>query len=93
MIKPPRELKIGFAGFVIALVGAVAGFGGFYVEQRWLSVVGFFIVVAGVTIGFVAISYGWYEMIREGRVMSRSLQAAQDMRRNIIQFWSRLWNK
>ena len=54
-----RGMKIGLAGFVIALVGAAIGFSGFEIDQRWLSIIGFVTTVAGVAVGFIGIVYGW----------------------------------
>lgn len=59
-----RGLKIGFAGFLLALFGALGAFAGFEINERWLSVSGFLVVVAGVAIGFIGIVYSW---VTEGK--------------------------
>jgi len=76
-----RGLKVGLAGFVIAAVGAVLGFTGFFVEERWLSILGFAITVVGVAIGFAGIVYGW---VTEGkRAIAGSVQSARELRDKI----------
>ena len=73
-----RGLRIGFAGFVIALVGAAAGFSGFEIDQRWLSITGYLITGAGVVVGFIGILYGW---ITDGpRAVRGGVDAARENR-------------
>lgn len=77
-----RGLKVGLTGFAIALVGAVAGFGGFEIDQRWLSLTGFGITAAGVMVGFIGIVYGW---ITEGKqAVTGSFKAARELRNKIV---------
>jgi VIT1/CCC1 family predicted Fe2+/Mn2+ transporter len=77
-----RGLKIGFAGFVIAAIGAALGFAGFFIEERTLSLVGLAITVAGVAVGFVGLIYGW---ITEGkRAITGSVQASRDLREKFL---------
>jgi hypothetical protein len=59
-----KGLKIGLLGFVIAVVGAIAGFAGFEIGLRWLSIIGFVITGIGVAAGCIGILYGW---ITEGK--------------------------
>lgn len=78
-----RGLKVGLTGFAIALVGAVAGFGGFEIDQRWLSLTGFGITAAGVIVGFIGIVYGW---ITEGKqAITGSFEAAKNLRSKIVE--------
>lgn len=80
-----RGLQIALAGFVTAMLGAIAGFSGFQIEERWLSVVGFTITAIGVTIGFIGIVYGW---ITEGkRAITGSGRAAGELRNKISRLW------
>lgn len=80
-MKLSRGLKIGFSGFVIALLGAVTVFFGFEIERRWLSVAGYVIAIVGVAVGFAGIVYGW---ITEGRqAVTGSLAAAKKLRHKI----------
>lgn len=73
-----RGLRIGLAGFVIAVVGAALGFAGFHIEERWLSIAGFVITVVGVIVGFAGIVYGW---VTEGRrAITGSVQSAKELR-------------
>ena len=76
-----KGVKIGFTGFVIALVGAVVGVAGFHFEQRWLAITGFAITVVGVAVGFIGIGYAW---ITEGRqALAGSVDAARKLRKMI----------
>ena len=69
-----KGIKIGFTGFVIALMGAAVGVSGFHLEQRWLAVTGFVITAAGVAVGFIGIGHAW---ITEGRqALAGSVDAA-----------------
>ena len=73
-------MKIGFGGFVVALIGAVVGFSGYGIGERGLSLIGFVITVLGVCIGFCGIVYGW---ISEGRkAISGSIEAAKKLSKN-----------
>lgn len=77
-----RGMKIGLAGFAIALVGAAIGFGGFEIDQRWLSIIGFVITVAGVAVGFVGIVYGW---ITEGKqAVTGGLEVAKQLHNKTV---------
>jgi VIT1/CCC1 family predicted Fe2+/Mn2+ transporter len=55
-----QSLKVAFFGFVVALIGAATGFAAFYLEQQFLSIVGFAITVAGVATGFFGVMRGWF---------------------------------
>ena len=72
-----KGLKIGVTGFLVAVVGAIFGFGGFQFNVQWLSIIGFAIVGMGVVVGFVGILYGW---LTEGRhALSGSVDAAKEL--------------
>lgn len=74
-----RGLRICFAGFVIAAIGAGLGFAGFFIEERMLSLVGLALTVTGVAVGFVGLAYGW---ITEGkRAITGSVQASRDLQK------------
>lgn len=76
-----RNLKIGFYGFVTAVIGVAIGFCGFAIDTRWLSVIGFGITVVGVSVSFVSIAYG---LIAEGRyAITGSVNAARDLSQKI----------
>ena len=77
-----KGMKIGLTGFVIAVVGAVAGFAGFEIDQRWLSIIGFVITVAGVAVGFIGIVYGW---ITEGKqAVTGGLGVAKKLHNKVV---------
>lgn len=72
-----RGLRIGFAGFVLALIGALGAFVGFEIQERWLSLSGFLVVVSGVAIGFIGIVYSW---VTEGKqAVAESFGAAKKL--------------
>lgn len=85
MTKLFRALKVAFAGFVIALIGAVVGFGGFHVGERWLSIAGFAITIFGVAIGFIGIVYGW--IMHGKQAITGSAQATTELRDKITGLW------
>jgi hypothetical protein len=91
--KYPKGLKAAFTGFVVALLGVSMGFGGFYVEQRWLSIIGFVTTAAGLAIGSSAIMYGWTMIWREYKwgILSQSIRAAHEMSIKVRNAWYRLW--
>ena len=62
-------LRLGFAAFLVAGVGAALGFTAHSIEVRWLAVSAFGLVVIAVACGFVAIGWGWYRIFiyRSGR--------------------------
>lgn len=76
-------LQIAFAGFLIAIVGAIAGFSGFHVNERWLSLLGFVLVASGVFVGFVGVAYGWKRETK--RAVKGSIQATNEMRSRLQQ--------
>ena len=77
-----RSMQIAFGGFVIALIGVVAGFLGFYTSERWLSIAGFGITAVGVLIGFVGVAYGW---VRDARsTVKGSVEASKDLRSKLF---------
>jgi len=80
-----RGMQIAFGGFVVALIGVVAGFLGFYVNERWLSVAGLGITAIGVLIGFVGVAYGW---MRDAKpAVKGSVQAAKELRSKLLSRW------
>jgi len=85
--KPNRVIQIGFSGFVIALIGIVLGFGGFYLNERWISLIGFPITVLGVIIGFLAVAYGWITFGR--KAITESGQAAASLSEKVIGFFKK----
>ena len=60
IIKQP--LRLGFAAFLAAAVGAALGFTAHSIEVRWLAVLAFGLVVIAVACGFFSIVWGWYRM-------------------------------
>ena len=60
IIKQP--LRLGFAAFLAAAVGAALGFTAHSIEVRWLAVLAFSLVVIAVACGFLAIVWGWSRM-------------------------------
>lgn len=72
-----RGIRIAFGGFVVALVGVVAGFLGFYLNEKWLSILGFVVVTVGVLIGFVGVVYGWIHDAK--RAIKGSVRAANEL--------------
>lgn len=78
-----KGVKIGFTGFLIAMIGAVLGFGGFQFEERWVAVSGFVLTALGVFVGFVGILHSW---ITNGKqAISGSVKAAKEVRDTINQ--------
>ena len=74
-------------GFGLAVLGTTIGFVGFSIDQRWVSLVGFAIVAAGVTTGVIAIFYGW---LKEGRrAIGGSWQGMGSLRDCIMRFLKR----
>lgn len=85
MVSHHVSLHIALIGFGIALVGAIIGFSGFYIEERWLSVMGFCITGLGVIIGFVSIVYGW---MRTGKqAISGGILVGKNLRVKIKRLW------
>jgi len=72
-----RGMRIAVTGFVVALIGIVAGFVGFYVDERWLSMTGFAVTAAGVLIGFAGVVHGWIYNAKQA--IKGSAQAADDL--------------
>jgi hypothetical protein len=56
-----RGVRIGFIGFVIALVAVSAGFFGSYVGSRPIQLVAFVATGIGVLIGFIGVAVGWFK--------------------------------
>jgi len=80
-----KGLIIALVGFAIAMLGAIAGFAGFQIEEQWLSISGFAITVMGVAIGFIGIVYGW---ITGGEhAITGSGEAARELRNKIGRLW------
>lgn len=65
-------LRIAAAGFALAAIGVTAGFIGFAVSQREISLAGFAICALGIAIGFCGILYGW---VRHGPEIAKELRA------------------
>jgi hypothetical protein len=81
-----RGMRIAFSGFIVALIGVVAGFVGFYVNERWLSMTGFTVTAAGVLIGFAGVVHGW--IYNAKRAIKGSTQAADELSSKLPR-WSR----
>lgn len=77
-------LNIAFSGFCMAAVGAMAGFIGFGIETRWLSLLGFGITALGVLIGFIGILVGWITTGRQA--VSGSIREANELAARIKRF-------
>jgi hypothetical protein len=60
----PKPLRLGFLGFVIAVLGAALGFSIDYGPGNPLAYVAFGMVVLGVAIGFIAVGWGWYAFFK-----------------------------
>lgn len=76
---------VGFVGFIIAGVGVAAGFAGFVIERRWLSLLAFAITVLGLVIGFIGIAYRW--VTSGSQAFQGSLPAAKDLAAKIKRYW------
>ncbi|WP_431103592.1 hypothetical protein [Roseateles noduli] len=59
---PP--LRLGCLGFLIAAMGAALGFAVDYGPGNPLAYVAFTVVATGVAIGFIAIAWGWIDVLR-----------------------------
>ena len=81
-----RGVRIAAAGFAVASIGVVAGFVGFYVNERWLSMTGFVVTAAGVLVGIAGIAYGWLHDAK--RAIKGSAQAAEELSSKLPR-WSR----
>lgn len=70
-------LRLPLIGFAIAACGAAMGFFAFYIEVRPLAIVGYFVTLSGVIIGFVGIIIGG---VRHGRsAVKGSLKSARGL--------------
>lgn len=81
----PRGMQIAFGGFVVALSGVVAGFLGFYISERWLSIAGFGVTAVGVLIGFIGVAYGWARDAKPA--VKGSVQASKELRSKLFARW------
>ena len=81
-----RGMRIAAAGFAVALIGVIAGFVGFDVNERWLSITGFAVTAAGVLIGFAGVAHGW--IYNAKRAIKGSAQAADELSSKLPR-WSR----
>jgi hypothetical protein len=54
----PKFMRLGFLGFVVAVIGVAIGF----VSQsiKPIAYIAFGITLIGVVIGFIAIAWGWF---------------------------------
>jgi hypothetical protein len=59
-----KQLKIGMAGFFIAMLGVVFGLIIDYGPEEPLSLVAFGVVGLGVLIGFFSIAWGWFAIYK-----------------------------
>jgi hypothetical protein len=75
-------LRVGFAGFLVATVGAASGFVGFAVGTRWLSLIGFAVTVIGIAIVFASIVYGW--VTTGNQAIKGSIPAAKELANRMI---------
>ena len=62
-----RPLRLGFAAFLLAAIGAALGFTAQSIEVRWLAILAFCVVAIGVACGFFAIGWGWYRLAFAGK--------------------------
>jgi uncharacterized membrane protein len=60
----PRPLRLFSLGFGLALLGVALGFSIDYGPGKPLAYVAFALVVLGVTIGFIAVAWGWYDFFK-----------------------------
>jgi hypothetical protein len=75
----PTGLKIGLVGFALSAVGASLGFIFYFFDFLIGAQLAFFIVVLGVSIGFVGIGVGWLQ-IDKSAVLG-SYRASQNLRK------------
>jgi hypothetical protein len=59
------EMRFASLGFLIAVVGAAMGFSSFAIDHRWIGISGYVIVVIGISVGFVAIIFGFIRVFRQ----------------------------
>jgi 1,4-dihydroxy-2-naphthoate octaprenyltransferase len=78
-------VRIAFGGFLVALIGVVAGFLGFYINERWLSIVGLGATAIGVLIGFFGVACGWVRNAKSA--VKGSFQAAKELRSKPLSRW------
>ena len=72
-------VKVGLAAFGLAAIGVLLGFSGWYVvESPSLAKLGFFVTVAGVGIGFVAIVVG--QILYGRQAIGGSVKAMKDLK-------------
>lgn len=60
-----KPMRLGFLGFVIAVVGVALGFSIDYGPGNPLAFLAFGIVVLGVAVGFIAVAWGWAIFFKE----------------------------
>ena len=91
MSRPPSShgLRAIVVGFAIALLGTAGGFYGSYIESRAFSVFAFAVVCGGIVVGTAGIFVTWYTMLRHGRILRRSWQSAEEIRRHVRTRWLR----
>ena len=77
-----RGVRIAFGGFVVALLGVVTGFLGFFADERWLSVLGLGVTVIGVLVGFVGVASGWLRDTKPA--IKGSVHAAKELRAKLV---------
>ena len=82
-----KILNRGFMAFIVAFIGALICFGGFYIGVLSLSIVGFVITLISVLVGFIHIIYFW--VIGGKNAIANSTAEAASLRVKI----SRLWKK
>ena len=57
-----QPLRLGFAAFIAAAIGAALGFTAHSVDVQWLAIFAFVLVAIAVACGFIAIGWGWYRV-------------------------------
>jgi 1,4-dihydroxy-2-naphthoate octaprenyltransferase len=80
-----RGMQIAFSGFILALIGVVAGFLGFYINKEWLSMAGLGATAVGVFIGFVGVAYGWARDAKPA--VKRSIRASKELSSKLFARW------
>jgi hypothetical protein len=80
-----KGLSIALVGILFAMIGVISGFGGFYLELRWLSMAGFAITTFGVGIGFIGVIYGW--VVEGKRAITGRREGTEALRKKINHFW------
>lgn len=78
-------LRWGALGFLIAAIGAGLGFLGFALEERAVSLVGFWVCSAGVLLGSIAVVVGIVKWLKHPKQnLSVSIEAGRQLRSRFI---------